>query len=151
MRKSHRRKTSAEVNLGFQIAPMIDVVFVILLYFMVAAGAVQKENAHNIKLPGEEVASTTETIMPDEISLRIDEESQVYINDEPVDTPQSKELNGLALQLDALRRSSEDSKSEVLMTVYADDNAKYNRIVDVFDALSRARLSKVTFQAVTPE
>ena len=33
--KRHRRKQSAEVNLGFQIAPMIDVVFVILLFFIV--------------------------------------------------------------------------------------------------------------------
>ena len=52
MRRRHKRKPSSEVNLGFQIAPMIDVVFVIMLYFMVMAGAVQVENAHNTKLPG---------------------------------------------------------------------------------------------------
>ena len=32
-------------TLGFQIAPMIDVVFVIMLFFMVMAGAVKVEAA----------------------------------------------------------------------------------------------------------
>ena len=36
-----------EGNLGFQIAPMIDVVFVIMLFFMVMAGAVKVENELN--------------------------------------------------------------------------------------------------------
>ena len=39
-------------NLGFQIAPMIDVVFVIMLFFMVMAGAVKVERELNTKLPG---------------------------------------------------------------------------------------------------
>ena len=51
-RKRHRRKANAEVNLGFQIAPMIDVVFVILLFFIVQASDIQVENAHVTKLPG---------------------------------------------------------------------------------------------------
>jgi biopolymer transport protein ExbD len=37
---------------GFQIAPMIDVVFVIMLFFMVMAGAVKIENELNSQLPG---------------------------------------------------------------------------------------------------
>ena len=39
-----------EGNLGFQIAPMIDVVFVIMLFFMVMAGAVKVENELNTQL-----------------------------------------------------------------------------------------------------
>ena len=33
-------------SIGFQIAPMVDVVFVIMLFFMVMAGAVKVENHH---------------------------------------------------------------------------------------------------------
>ncbi len=50
--KTQETKQSSEVHLGFQIAPMVDVVFVIMLFFMVLAGSVQVENAHNTKLPG---------------------------------------------------------------------------------------------------
>ena len=41
-----------EGSFGFQIAPMIDVVFVIMLFFMVMAGAVKIENELNTQLPG---------------------------------------------------------------------------------------------------
>ena len=45
--KRHKKRGNAEVHLGFQIAPMVDVVFVIMLFFMVLAGSVKVENSHN--------------------------------------------------------------------------------------------------------
>jgi biopolymer transport protein ExbD len=146
----HKRKPSSEVNLGFQIAPMIDVVFVIMLYFMVMAGAVQVENAHNTKLPGT-TPTETETVMPDEISVRIDDDGQVYLNDDPLDTPEAKLLPELANSLRQLQESSEASKSKVLVTIYANELARYERVIDVLDALSRAKISDVTFQAGSTE
>jgi biopolymer transport protein ExbD len=151
MKGRHKRKQSAEVNLGFQIAPMIDVVFVIMLYFMVMAGAVQVENAHNTKLPGTVQVAESDTPMPDEIAIRIEDDGQVYLNDDPLDTPEIKLLPELAINLNQLRESSEASKSEVLVTIYANEQAKYERVVDVLDALSLAKITNVTFQAGSPE
>ena len=149
--KNHRKKRgSSEVNLGFQIAPMIDVVFVIMLYFMVMAGAVQVENAHNTKLPGT-VATESGTPMPDEISVRVEDDGQIYLNDDPLDSPESKLLPEFAGNLNQLRESSEASKSEVLVTIYANELARYERVIDVLDALSRAKISNVTFQAGSPD
>jgi biopolymer transport protein ExbD len=136
--------------MGFQIAPMIDVVFVILLYFMVMAGAVQVENAHNTKLPGT-VASETETETPDEVAIKIEDDGQVYLNDDPLDSPEAKDLRELTSNLLQLKESSDASKSKVLVTIYAAELAKYQRVIDVLDALSRARLEDVTFQAGSPE
>jgi biopolymer transport protein ExbD len=149
--KRHRRKPSAEVNLGFQIAPMIDVVFVIMLYFMVMAGAVQVENAHNTKLPGTVQVENSDTPMPDEIAIRIEDDGQVSLNEDPLDSPEIKLLPELASNLNQLRESSAASRSEVLVTIYANEQAKYERVVDVLDALSRAQISNVTFQAGAPE
>jgi len=87
--------------MGFQIAPMIDVVFVILLYFMVMAGAVQVENAHNTKLPGT-VASETETETPDEVAIKIEDDGQVYLNDDPLDSPEA--CTGTSCSFPSLRR-----------------------------------------------
>jgi biopolymer transport protein ExbD len=138
------------VNLGFQIAPMIDVVFVIMLFFMVMAGAVQIENAHNTKLPGT-IESPTATNMPDEIAIRIDDEGQVYLNDEPEDTATDRHLPELAKNLNDLKNSSKASQSEVLVTIYASEGAKYERVIDVLDALARAKITNVTFQATSPD
>jgi len=148
--KSKHRKASSEVNLGFQIAPMIDVVFVILLYFMVAAGSQQKENAHNTKLPGTE-PPVGGTEMPDEISIMIEDDGQVYLNDDPLDSPDQKDLRELAGSLIQLKSASDNAGAKVLVTVYANELAKYERVVDVLDALTRAKISDVTFQAGAPE
>lgn len=151
MKRRRKHKSSSEVNLGFQIAPMIDVVFVIMLYFMVMAGAVQVENAHNTKLPGTVQVENSSTPMPDEIAIRIEDDGQVYLNEDPLDAPENKALPELASNLNQLRESSEASKSEVLVTIYANEQSKYERVVDVLDALSRARIANVTFQAGAPE
>ena len=150
MSRRHKRKQSSEVNLGFQIAPMVDVVFVIMLFFMVLAGAVQVENAHNTKLPGT-VETPKATNTPDEIAIRIEDDGQVYLNEDPLDTPDNKNLPELANTLNQLRESSEATKADVLVTIYANEQAKYERVVDVLDALSRAKITNVTFQAGAPE
>ena len=149
MSRKHK-KASAEVNLGFQIAPMIDVVFVILLYFMVAAGSQQKENAHKTTLPGTEPPEGV-TVMPVEISIMIEDDGQVYLNDDPLDGPTEKDLRELAGNLIQLKQASESANSKVLVTVYANELAKYERVVDVLDALTRAQITDVTFQAGSPE
>jgi biopolymer transport protein ExbD len=150
MNRRRKRKPTAEIHLGFQIAPMVDVVFVIMLFFMVLAGSVKVENAHNTKLPGKETP-VTPTDTPDEIAIRIEDDGQVYLNEDPLDTPENINLPDLASSLNQLRESSEASKSPVLVTIYANEQAKYERVVNVLDALTRAKLSNVTFQAGDPE
>jgi biopolymer transport protein ExbD len=151
MQRRHKRRQSPEVNLGFQIAPMVDVVFVIMLFFMVLAGAVQVENAHNTKLPGTVTLENNETPLPDEIAIRIEEDGQVYLNEEPLDTPLIKELPDLTNNLMQLKQSSKAVNAVVLVTIYANEQAKYERVIDVLDSLTRAQITNVTFQAGAPE
>jgi biopolymer transport protein ExbD len=148
--RRHRRKANAEVNLGFQIAPMIDVVFVILLFFIVQASDIQVENAHVTKLPGT-VELKEGIVTPDEIAVRVEDDGQVYLNDDPLDTPEAKLLPEFASNLNQLRESSDAAKTEVLVTIYANDLARFERVVDVLDALSRAKISNVSFQAGSSE
>jgi len=150
MSKRRKKKESSEVNLGFQIAPMVDVVFVIMLFFMVMAGAVQVENTHNTKLPGT-LDTKTETAMPDEIAIRIEDDGQVFLNDEPLDTPTNKTLPELAKNLIDLHNVSKSANTEVMVTIYANELARYERVINVLDALTRAQIGNVTFQAVAPE
>jgi biopolymer transport protein ExbD len=150
-KRSHRRQRSGEVNLGFQIAPMIDVVFVILLYFMVMAGDIQVENSHVTKLPGSVEEAKEPLNLPDEIAIRIEDDGQVYLNDDPLDAPDIKALPELASTLNQLRTSSDSTNTKVLVTIYANELALYERVIDVLDALTRAKISNVTFQAGAPE
>jgi biopolymer transport protein ExbD len=97
---------STAENVGFQIAPMIDVVFVIMLFFMVMAGAVKIENELNTQLPGT-AATSTSTDFVDEQIITISDIGEVSLNDEPFDTPQSKELPQLRGTLMRLKQNAD--------------------------------------------
>ena len=137
-------------NVGFQIAPMIDVVFVIMLFFMVMAGAVKVENELNTQLPGTaETSSSTDFV--DEQIITISDIGEVMLNDEPFDSPQSSELPQLKATLMRLKQNADASKTPAVVTIVSDEQAKYSRTVDVLDALAVAKIDNVTFTTAEEE
>ena len=133
-----------EGNLGFQIAPMIDVVFVIMLFFMVMAGSVRVEKELNSQLPGNaETSGATEFV--DEQIINIAENGEVQLNEEPMDNAKSRELTHLKATLTRLKKAGDEAKTPTLVTVVSEPNAKYSRTVDVLDALAVAGVTNVTF------
>lgn len=145
-RRSRRRRLEVEsVNLGFQIAPMVDVIFVIMLYFMVMAGSVKVEHEIKTNLPGVSIAGADDSDQPDEILINIDEDAIVTMNDEEFDDPKSKELPTLTLALARLKEDADQRGSKVLVTLQTEEQAKYERIIDVMNALSDAKITNVTF------
>ena len=131
-------------TLGFQIAPMIDVVFVIMLFFMVMASSVRVEKELNTKLPG-----TTETSSAvefnDEQLVGIAENGEITLNDDPVDSPESKDLPVFTNTLKRLKQSSDAAKSPVVLTIVSELNAPYQRTIDVLNACAAAKIDNVTF------
>ncbi len=122
---------------------MIDVVFVILLFFMVMAGNVQVEKHHRTLLPSRGSAP----LPAHEVDIQIDHDGQVSLNDDPLDTPASASLPELTNTLKMLLESSNVANSKLIVTIYADETARYQRVIDTLDALSLANISNVTFQA----
>jgi len=133
-----------EGNIGFQIAPMIDVVFVIMLFFMVMAGAVKVERELNTQLPGN-VDPGTSTDFVDEQIITISENGEVLLNDEPFDSATSHDLPQLKGTLMRLKQNADASKSPTMVTIVSDETAKYSRTIDVLDALAVAKIDNVTF------
>jgi biopolymer transport protein ExbD len=131
-------------TLGFQIAPMVDVVFVIMLFFMVMAGAVKVENELTTRLPGSaENSSATE--FNDETIIGISDEGEVTLNDEPFDTPESTDLPQLRATLMRLKENADNAKQPAVVTINSEARAKYSRTIDVLNALAAAKITNVTF------
>jgi len=135
---------SNEGNIGFQIAPMIDVVFVIMLFFMVMAGAVKVERELNTQLPGSTETSTSMDFVDEQI-ITISENGEVSLNDEPFDSPASHDLPQLKGTLMRLKQNADAAKSPCMVTIVSDESAKYSRTIDVLDALAVAKIDNVTF------
>ena len=135
---------NSDGHLGFQIAPMIDVVFVIMLFFMVMAGAVKVEKELNQKLPGT-VETSKSVEFTDEILINISENGEVLLNEEPMDPIGQHQMKRLTASLMRLKQGGDSAKSPVLVTIISEPDAKYSRVVDTLDALALAEITNVTF------
>jgi len=131
-------------NVGFQIAPMIDVVFVIMLFFMLMVGSVKVERELNTKLPGVAITSAP-TDFVDEQIIAISPQGDITLNDEPFDSAASADLPQLKATLMRLKQAGDAAKSPVLITIVSDPQAKYRRTVNVLDVLAAAGIGNVTF------
>jgi biopolymer transport protein ExbD len=141
-----RKIESEAVNMGFQIAPMIDVVFVIMLFFMVMAGAVKVERELKTTLPGMAPANLDKPQeMPDEIVVTVEETGAVTLNEEEFDNPESKDLPNLTSTLVLLKQEADNRGAKVLVTIEAEEQAKYERVIDVLNSMAKAKISNVTF------
>lgn len=135
-------------DIGFQIAPMIDVVFVIMLFFMVKVGARQTETEIKSKLPGSAETSTSVSGLESlEETIEIDENGVISHNEEMLEA--GGVANGDLLQLkDRMKRLAEQGKadkSEVIVTVSTQPDTKYSRVIDVLNALQYAGIKNMTF------
>ena len=137
-------------TVSFQIAPMIDVVFVIMLFFMVMAGAVKVENELNTTLPGSAETSDATTFVDEQI-ITISEDGVVELNDEPFDDKNSTLLPQLTATLIRLKQTSDASKSVLAVTISSEEQAKYSRTIDVLNACAVAKIDNVTFVGADAE
>lgn len=137
-------------DVGFQIAPMIDVVFVILVFFMSLAAQIKIEHILQTKLPGVAVASAS-TEFVDEQMLQITEEGEVTLNDEAYDSSQSRDLPQLTGTLMRLKTSSDAANSKLVVTLISHPDSAYYRTIDVLNSLAIAGISNVTFTSESAE
>lgn len=137
-----RRKDVQAVEM--QMGPMIDMVFLLLVFFMVTAKPVKQESDINIGLPGT-VAQEETVDIPDEQRIIIKADGQVILNDQPMDAPVSEELPTLLATLKRFKESADSNKSEALITIAAEDGSKHQRIVHVLNVCAKAKITGVTF------
>ncbi|WP_395738209.1 ExbD/TolR family protein [Prosthecobacter sp.] len=131
--------------IGFQIAPMIDVVFVIMLFFMVMTGSVKVERELKAQLPDPGHPAKLIKFPVEEITIGIGEDGTVTMNEQEFDTPKDKALPVLTRSLIRAQESSKRQNQKVLVTLQAEEQASYERIIDVLNAMHKAGIQNVTF------
>jgi biopolymer transport protein ExbD len=129
-----------------QVASLIDMTFLLLVYFLVAATLTQSEADLGIRLPGM-VQAAQQVDMTDEQIVEIREKGQVVLNGQEFDSFQSQDLPQLVNTLVRYKQSSAASKNEAMVTIWADDASLHQRTIDVMNACARAGVSNVTFTA----
>ena len=126
-----------------QIAPLIDVVFLLLIYFMVTASLIKKEADLSFMLPAK-VETTDPITLPIEVLIEISDAGDILV-DGMVFGRDSGDLDDLIGQLVSLKEAAESSNSELIVNILPDDKAVHGRIINVMDACAAAKVRNMSF------
>lgn len=125
-----QRRTSEPVSLN--LTPLIDVVFLLLIFFMVSTTFDQSSEL-DLQLP--EAVNGQSSDQASSLKVEVPESGPIYLNDEAVeDLAQS------------LERFLEAETAPERVVVIADERARHGQVTQVLDALAGAGLSQVSFQ-----
>lgn len=137
-------------QIELQIAPMIDVCFLLLFFYILTSKPVKPEADVSMMLPGT-VSQEQSLDIPDEQRVSIQDNGQIVLNDLPLDKPDSKDLPTLLATLKRFKESTDANKSQALVTVDVSDRAVHQRVVDVLNTCAQAGIQGVTFAGASGE
>jgi biopolymer transport protein ExbD len=121
---------------------MIDVVFVIMLFFMVLAGNRQQETQLPMNLPSEETNNTSD-VTPMEEQVSVDVDGEIAHNEEPV-TKEELKRNFSRIAQQAKAEGGADP-TPIVVTISAEPDTPWEKVVEVMNAMSFAKIGNVTF------
>ena len=129
---------------GLSIAPLIDCVFLLLIYFITSTSLRQLEADLGIRLPGS-VQMSKSVEMPDEQIVEISADGRIVLNNTTYGTtPDVHELPDLETTLLRYRESCRLANNKDLITIMADGATRHQRVIDVMNACAAAGCTNVT-------
>ncbi len=136
LRPGHKEE-SVEVNL----TPLIDVVFLLLIFFMVST-TFDRHAKLKVSLPESSMKATLQ--QNDPLVLSIDAKGNYFINDRQV---VNKSLDTLK---QAIQKTIGDDKAikDVALVLRADANTPHQSVVRAMDAASQLGLTKLSIATV---
>ncbi len=134
------RKQFKPEAVGFQLAPMIDVVFLLLCFFVTSQIFAQWETEIDITLPTAETGQIPERL-PGEIIINIRTDGEMVVNAQVVEDDQL---------LAMLSRVAELFPGQPIL-IRADRQTAYQDIIRVLDLCRQADIWNISFATGTPE
>ncbi len=134
------RKQLKPEAVGFQLAPMIDVVFLLLCFFITSQIFAQWETEIDITLPTAETGLVAERL-PGELIINIRNDGGLVVN--------AQEISEERL-LEMLQRVSDLFPGQPVL-IRADRTTAYEEVIRVLDLCRQADIWNISFATGVPE
>jgi len=134
------RKDINDKNVGFQMAPMVDIIFLLLIFFIAASVYSQWESKLEIKVPTAET-STDRPRYPGEAIINIDKNGKYYLNS--IEFPPDR-LEELLLNL-----ARDYPDQPVVIRPDKETDCKY--LIQVIDICAKTDIANISFATLRPE
>ena len=126
-------KTDSIEEPGINLTPMIDIVFLLLIFFMVGTRFTEMEREFKIQLPSVSEAQPL-TSLPDEITINVSSDGQLQVD-------------GAVMTLQELENRLQTAKknyADQSVIVRGDANGAYQNVMDVLAACNRSGIQAVS-------
>ena len=137
----HRPKR--RVGIRIDMTPMVDVAFLLLIFFMVTT-VFRTPQALEINLPPDKDVKI-EVAESKVLSLRVLPDNRAYWK-RGTDPWARSDVSGLGLVLKPFK-----GNKELVVLIKIDREAKFNNMVDIIDELDLANLTRFSLGTLTPE
>ncbi len=131
----HRRHTGADEETEINLTPMLDVIFIMLIFFIVTTSFV-KEAGVEVNPPSAETARKQQT---SNILIAITPSGEIWIDRKNVD------LRALRANVERLRAEN----PEAAVVIQSDRDARTGLLVEVMDQVRLAGIERVAIAAQT--
>ena len=122
---------------GLELTPMIDVVFLLMIFFLVASKLDEADRSIDVVLPQASAAKPL-TSKPREFVINIDREGNYFAGARPVRLEDLRQL---------LRQSAADNPQRQTVIVRADENTAHKFVVGAMDACVQAGIDDYQVQS----
>jgi biopolymer transport protein ExbD len=126
---------------GLEMTPMIDIVFLLMIFFLVASKLDEDDRALDVVLPHADAAQPL-TSRPREFVINIDRAGNYFAGARPVRLEELREL---------LVQAAADNPVRQTVVVRADEEAAHKFVVAAMDACVQAGIEDYQVQAASDE
>ena len=134
-----RKKIEVNNSIGFQMAPMVDIVFLLLIFFIAAAVYSQWESKLEIKVPTS-VTAKERPRFPGEAIINIDKHGKLFLNSVEYAPERLQSLLG------KLAKTFPDQP----VVIRADKETDCKYLIQVIDICAQTDIANISFATTTP-
>jgi biopolymer transport protein ExbD len=133
------RKRFADTSPGFQMAPMVDMMFQVLIVFMSATLFAQWENVVGITLPTAD--SGVRPVRHRELIINLDEKGAIFINS----------IERTPAELEKTMAQVADEFRDQPVIIRADRKTAHEHVILVLDICRKVDIRNVAFATLAPD
>jgi biopolymer transport protein ExbD len=128
------RSRAIPVHPGIQLAPLVDVLLLLLIFFLLTFNAARNENELDVKVP-KASAAKEKTAPIGDVVVNVKADGNVMVNRRTLNTQELTELLKGLVQLNA----------EQAVVIRGDETGAYRNIVNVLNICTQAGVTNVAF------
>jgi biopolymer transport protein ExbD len=128
------RKHAVPQHPGIQLAPLVDVLMLLLIFFLLTWNAARNENELDVKVPKASEAKEKSAPIGD-VVVNVKADGSVVVNRRTLSGPELTDMLRSLVQLDA----------DQAVVIRGDEGGAYRHVVNVLNICSEAGVTNVAF------